>query len=376
VFSFYEFFAGGGMARAGLGESSQCLFANDVDYKKSKSYAENWGAEHLLVAGVHQIQMNQLPGVADLVWASFPCQDLSQAGVQGGLKEKRSGSFWPFWRLMKKLVKERRAPKIIVLENVCGTITSNSGSDFSAIADSFSRLNYRFGAVVVDAAKFVPQSRARLFFVGVHSDIAIPSSLLGSGPNQELHPKAMIYGINNFTKAARNKWVWWSLPSPANRAINLIDILENEPTKLDWHSKSQTQNLLDLMSGSHLNKVMYQAKSGRLAVGSLFKRMRQGAQRAEVRFDGIAGCLRTPSGGSSKQIILVIKDGDIKSRLISPREGARLMGLSDTYKLPSNDNDAYRLIGDGVAVPVVDYLSRNLFQIILNSSESFSGVAA
>jgi DNA (cytosine-5)-methyltransferase 1 len=40
---YYEFFAGGGMARAGLGSGWTCLFANDIDSKKRASYAANWG---------------------------------------------------------------------------------------------------------------------------------------------------------------------------------------------------------------------------------------------------------------------------------------------------------------------------------------------
>ncbi len=93
--TFYEFFAGGGMARAGLGEGWRCLFANDFDEKKALSYATNWGAEHLVVKDVAEVRVEALPGEADLAWASFPCQDLSLAGDGAGLKGHRSGSFWP-----------------------------------------------------------------------------------------------------------------------------------------------------------------------------------------------------------------------------------------------------------------------------------------
>ena len=118
--TFYEFFAGGGMARAGLGEGWRCLFANDFDEKKAATYAANWGAEHLLVKDVAKVRVAALPRGADLAWASFPCQDLSLAGDGAGLKGDRSGTFWPFWRLVEKLVKEERHPSVVVLENVCG----------------------------------------------------------------------------------------------------------------------------------------------------------------------------------------------------------------------------------------------------------------
>src|SRR5262249_28652351 len=91
-----------------------------------------------------------------------------------------------------------------------------------------------------------------------------------------------------------------------------------------------------------------------------YRRMRNGNQRAEVRFDGVSGCLRTPSGGSSRQTVVVVDKGRIRTRLLSPREAARLMGVDDTFWLPKRYNDAYKAMGDGVAVPVVRWLSQQL----------------
>lgn len=96
--SYYEFFAGGGMTRAGLGQEWSCIFANDIDAKKAASYAANWGKEHLVVRDVSKITPGDLPGRVDLAWASFPCQDLSLAGAGAGSKGERSGTFWPFWQ--------------------------------------------------------------------------------------------------------------------------------------------------------------------------------------------------------------------------------------------------------------------------------------
>src|SRR5580698_10881322 len=170
-FTFYEFFAGGGMARAGLGPGWRCLFANDFDPKKGVVYRANWGAEALITGDVREIKAADLPGTVDLAWASFPCQDLSLAGGGAGLKGDRSGTFWQFWGLMQDLIAEGRPPRIIALENVCGTLTSHDGKDFAAICSTFERANYAFGAVVIDAALFVPQSRPRLFIIGVRGDV-------------------------------------------------------------------------------------------------------------------------------------------------------------------------------------------------------------
>ena len=84
--------------------------------------------------------------------------------------------------------------------------------------------------------------------------------------------------------------------------------------------------------------------------------MRNGCQQLELRTDGIAGCLRTPEGGSSKQFLVVKSGGEIHARLLSVREAARLMGAPDTYKLPGNSNDGYKAMGDAVVVPVAKYI--------------------
>ena len=82
--------------------------------------------------------------------------------------------------------------------------------------------------------------------------------------------------------------------------------------------------------------------------------------RAEARFDGVAGCLRTPSGGSSRQAVVLVEGKRVRSRLLAPREAAHLMGLPGSYELPESYNDAYHLCGDGVAAPVVGHLAQHL----------------
>ncbi|HXW18936.1 MAG TPA: DNA cytosine methyltransferase, partial [Roseiarcus sp.] len=142
-FTFCEFFAGGGMARAGLGDSWRCLFANDFDEKKVSTYKANWGAGDITHCDVASLVTSDLPTKAvDLVWASFPCQDLSLAGGYRGLGREnddsrtRSGTFWPFWKLVRDLVRRGAAPRTIVLENVPGCLTSHGGKDFAAIASA------------------------------------------------------------------------------------------------------------------------------------------------------------------------------------------------------------------------------------------------
>jgi DNA (cytosine-5)-methyltransferase 1 len=372
---YYEFFAGGGMARAGLGASWTCVFANDFDSRKAASYAANWGSGEFRVGDVAKLNPAELPGVAMLAWASFPCQDLSLAGMGAGLKGERSGTFWPFWNLMTGLASEGRAPPLIVIENVCGALTSHDGQDFAAICDRLADGGYRFGAMVIDAVNFVPQSRPRLFIVAAHRSHSIPDVLLADGSDAHWHTPALAKAYSKLSKPSQDAWLWWRLPAAPKRNVSFGDIIEVEPEGVKWHTPQETHRLLAMMSPINHSKVVEAKKAGRRMVGGVYKRMRldesgRKIQRAEVRFDDIAGCLRTPVGGSSRQTIMIIESDDLRSRLLSPREAARLMGLPEDYVLPRNYNEAYHLVGDGVAVPVVRFLAEHILEPALAGTRS------
>ncbi|MGA8610419.1 MAG: DNA cytosine methyltransferase [Xanthobacteraceae bacterium] len=377
--TFYEFFAGGGMARAGLGVGWRCTFANDFDEMKAATYRDNWGADHLVCGDVAKVKASDLPGVADLCWASFPCQDLSLAGDYRGLGRAdsvamtRSGTFWPFWKLMEELVREGRAPRLIVLENVYGALTSHEGRDFVAISAALSDSEYRFGAVVVDARLFVPQSRPRVFFIAARSGEHIPEGLVVDGPQSLWHPAALRAAHAALSDEARKNWIWWDIRAPGARNTVFADLIEETPTAVDWHTPEQTQHILRMMSPANRAKVAAAIEANGTIIGGVYRRTRPDEkgvkrQRAEVRFDDVAGCLRTPAGGSSRQTILVIEGEKIRSRLLSPREAARLMGLDDSYKLPTRYNDAYHVAGDGVCVPVVRHLAHNLIEPVIGAT--------
>jgi DNA (cytosine-5)-methyltransferase 1 len=366
--NFYEFFAGGGMARAGLGDFWNCTFANDFSEQKAKSYRMNWGNDHLIVEDINKVSPSLLPGTADLAWASFPCQDLSLAGNGAGLKGERSGTFWGFLKLIQELKLQSRKPSMIVLENVYGTLTSHEGKDFEAIAKSVAGEGYNFGALVVDAIQFVPQSRPRVFIVCIDENLIIPNEVVCKRPSPSWHPEKVICAYNALPKKVKSKWKWWKMPEPTHQLMTLDDIIDNAPKGVDWHTDKETQKILSMMTALNRAKVITAQQAGRIQVGAIYKRTREGIQRAEVRFDGVAGCLRTPSGGSSRQTIMVVDGPKIRTRLISPREAARLMGLPESYVLPTKYNEAYHLVGDGVVVPVVAHISQNILIPIFNAN--------
>lgn len=358
------------MARAGLGDGWSCLFANDVDARKGAAYAENWGAGALRIADIQTLTPADIPGKADLAWGSFPCQDLSLAGAQAGLDGSRSGTFYPFWRLMRGLIDDDRGPPLIALENVCGTLTSHGGADFAAIGKAFTEAGYVWGALVIDAALFTPQSRPRLFMVGARVDPEALRELSCAGPSEPFHSRALQAAVGQLPDPVGRRHVWWRLPIPPPRQRVFRDEIEEKPSDVGWHTQSETARLLSMMSPANLAKVAAARVSGRPQVGAVYRRTRPGpgggpVQRAEVRFDDVAGCLRTPAGGSSRQTILLVDGPTVRSRLLSARETARLMGLPDSYRLPAGYTQAYHLTGDGVAPPVVRHLAQHLFEPLL-----------
>ena len=352
-YSFLEFFAGGGMARLGLGENWRCRFANDLDPMKCAAYRVNFGAADLVESSIEDLTLQDLPnGRTDLAWASFPCQDLSLAGARGGIAGKRSGLFFAFWRLIEALAAEARAPRLVVIENVAGLASSNDGRDLAEIGRLMTAAGYAVRAGVVDAATFTPQSRPRLFIVGFHGDAASAFSSVERPRTQLALPPPLAPD-------------WAPLPLPATRRNTRLDDIIDWDNR-SWDAKAKTAKLLAMMSPLQRARLETLIKTGERRAGAGFRRMRivDGVrmQRFEARFDGLAGCLRTPAGGSSRQILVTIRDGEARTRLMSPAEAARLMGLPEDYILPEGANAALKLCGDGVSVPVVRWLAETVLE--------------
>jgi DNA (cytosine-5)-methyltransferase 1 len=257
----------------------------------------------------------------------------------------------------------------VVLENVVGALTSHGGRDFAAIAGALAKEGFRFGALVIDARLFLPQSRPRLFVIALSRGANAPANLVG---DSLAAPRALRAAVEGLDRRTRSLWTWWRLPEPPRRNLFLSDIIEDKPENVEWHSKAETARLVSLMSTAHRARLDRARRSGAREVGAVYRRTRVDAlggkvQRAEIRFDGVAGCLRTSRGGSSRQTILIVEGRKTRSRLLSPREAARLMGLAEDYALPARYNEAYDLVGDGVAVPVVRHLAETLLEPLLIS---------
>ena len=258
------------------------------------------------------------------MWGSFPCQDPSLAGNGAGLGGARSGTFHAFWGLANDLLREGRGPTIVAIENVCGALTSRGGRDFETLCRTWAEAGYAFGALVINADRFLPQSRPRLFVVGVRADVEIDPALLANGPERPFHPDNLRRAVARLPADLRERTLWWRLPEPEAAPASLAELTETDGPHLEWHNQAQTARLLEMMSPVNRAKVEAVRTAADRQVGALFRRTRTDAagrkvQRAEVRFD-MAGCLRTPGGGSSRQTLVIVEHGRVRSRLMTRSE--------------------------------------------------------
>jgi DNA (cytosine-5)-methyltransferase 1 len=341
--TMHEFFAGSGLVAYGLKGGFRPVWANDICPKKAAVYKANFMAEHFVLDDIKNVSGASLPS-AHLSWASFPCQDLSLAGAMGGIDADRSGLVWEFVRILNEMPQK---PGLLLLENVIGLLSADDGAHYKKLHKTLVGLGYKCGAVVVDAVHFVPQSRPRVFIIAVRKGVSIPDELLDDGRNW-LHNKAAAkLGME------LPDWIWWQAKKPASRNYKINDIL-------DLTLPYDKDNVLSIIPPAHWERL--NGFDNVVATG--YRRTRHNKQCLELRFDGMAGCLRTPEGGSSKQFLVVKTGKEIHARVVSSREVARLMGAPDSYKLPESYNDAYKAMGDAVALPVASFIC-NAFLIKL-----------
>lgn len=342
-----DFFAGGGLVTEGMRGLFKTVWALDNSPKKAAVYIANHGADHFKLDSIEKILGSALP-VADAAWASFPCQDLSLAGRMDGLAGGRSGLVWEWLRIIDEMPSR---PKLLIAENVLGLMSVEGGKHYQAIHKALQARGYKSGAIVLNAVNWLPQSRPRVFIVSVPKEFNC--SRFSTPFPGWAHRAAII-------KAAigLSDWVWWKIPQPEEKTLHLSDIID-ETAQLDNEIKRRKN--LAMIPTNHQKQLETELSNG-FKVAAGYKRTRNGKQVLELRFDKVAGCLRTPNGGSSRQVLVLKKDGRLVTRLVSVRETARLMGAPESYSIPGTYNDGYKAMGDAVAVPVVRHLAKTLLQ--------------
>jgi len=356
--TFAEFFAGIGLMRMGLEKEGWSIaFANDIAADKYEMYAEHFqdAMSHFILGDIHKLSADCVPAVA-LATASFPCNDLSLAGMRKGLAGQASSAYWEFVRILDEM-RERRPP-LVLLENVAGFLTSHEGRDFQSELLALNRLGYAVDPFIIDAARFVPQSRVRLFVIGCRQNgqgmWKAKESL--SFYESDIRPKPLAEFILCHPEIV---WNLRDMPSLPINAPLLPEILEELPNDSPlWWNDARRDYLISQMSERHAAQLKKMMENDHLSFGTIFRRIRKSRSMAELRTDLVAGCLRTPRGGSARQILIQAGKGPVSVRFLTPRECARLMGADD-FVIKTDFNKALFGFGDAVCVPVVAWIARN-----------------
>jgi len=347
-----EFFAGIGLVRLALERQGfRVVFANDIDEDKLEIYRDNFDAADFHLGDIHQLDAAAIPG-CELFTASFPCNDLSVAGARAGLEGGQSSAFWGLVRILE--ARQERRPNLVLLENVPGFLTSHGGKDFEAALAALGGLGYACDAFLLDAAHFTPQSRLRMFVVAKRDVSARPTFGLQSSA---LRSASLV----NFIHAhPQLPWDIAPLPAPPVREQALESILEDladdDPA---WWSCERADYFMAQLSERHaaIAEEMIAGRTPRFATA--FRRVRKGRSMAELRTDGVAGCLRTPRGGSGRQILFKAGKGRYQVRLLTARECARLQGVPDSFEINVRLNQALFGFGDAVCVPAVEWIAEH-----------------
>jgi len=356
-----EFFAGIGLVRAALAEARiEVKWANDIEPVKAQLYAANFPDDDYVVGDIRSVAGAELPAI-DVATASFPCTDLSLAGWRRGLAGSQSGMFWQFARILHEM--EERRPRAVLLENVPGFATSHGGRDLHKAIERLNELGYSCDIFQVDARHFVPQSRPRLFIVGLRTPV-------GERPIRPdtLRPRHIVeFGLRN--PYLEMHAFPLHLP-PADRRT-LADIVERLPAdSAEWWDERRSEQFLSSLSALQAER-LNQLRKGATTWRTAYRRTRNSVAVWEIRPDAISGCLRTARGGSSKQALVEAGEGSVRLRWMTGREYARLQGVGDEFEFDGlSRNKVMFGFGDAVCVPVVAWIASTYLRPVLAGGQA------
>lgn len=297
-YSFIDLFAGvGGMRMAFEAAGGKCVFSSEWDSAAQKTYAANFG--EVPHGDITEISADSIP-TFDVLLAGFPCQPFSSIGKRAGFLHKTQGTL--FYDVLRIL--QSKKPRAFLLENVQGLVTHDHGRTFSTIIQALEDSGYITHYRILDASDFgVPQFRKRIYIVGFLSS-------QGRSPSQ---------------------FEW---PKPRKVKVGIGKFIESG---VEDHSISK-----------HLQKsYIYKVDDGRPQVIS-------GASTIQVK------TLVASYHKIQRLSGTFVSDGPTGLRLLTPNECKAIMGFPKSFKLPVSRTQAYRQMGNSVAVPVVRAIAKQI----------------
>lgn len=358
-----EFFAGIGLVRLGLERAGfRVVWANDIEPAKAKMYRGHFKDEtdHYMVEDIAQVSCKDLPKGLSLAWASFPCIDVSLAGWRRGLNGQHTGTFWHFIRILSELHSnsEFTLPPVVALENVTGLATSHKGQDLTDTIKALNELGYSVDVLVLDARRFVAQSRPRLFLVG-----ALNPPTDSKDDVDELRPPVLRRFFEDGDLLTHRAALPQPPPLKNSGLSEAIEALPDDDPQ--WWPADRTKAFLDSLSQIQKARLDVLQDSLEPVYRTAYRRTRNGVPTWEIRADEIAGCLRTARGGSSKQALVKASKQGVRVRWMTGREYANLMGANDYALDGLGRNQALYGFGDAVSVDAVAWLGEHYLMPLL-----------
>lgn len=160
-------FSGAGGLDLGLIQAGhKVTWANDIDTDCVETYRRNIG-DHIVLGDISTMDVGPLPS-ADLVVGGFPCQGFSLANLRRSGADSRNKLYREFVRVVR-----HARPAYFLAENVRGILSLEGGTAILRILEEFREIGYDVDYRLLNAADYgVPQSRWRVFIVGVRLDLA------------------------------------------------------------------------------------------------------------------------------------------------------------------------------------------------------------
>jgi DNA (cytosine-5)-methyltransferase 1 len=296
----------------------EIAFANDIMKEAQETYNANF-SHKLVLRDIREVKNSELPK-ADVVIGGFPCQDFSTAGNRLGFDSERGLLY-----LQMKRVIEHIKPLAFVAENVQGLTNLNGTNTIDKIVSDLAKVGYKVSYNLLNAADFlVPQSRKRVFIIGIRDDLLINN--LGIP-----FPKELVDFFNPvyFTSKDAIDDLWFSLDK---------GLIQN-------HSK-QDYSKAKFYPGKKMQ--------GNLKIDPYKP---SPTIRAE-HHGNIEGHYRTTDGTNSDDVTTW--------RRLSVRECARLQSFPDNFIFPTSSSSAYRVIGNAVP-PILAWHIFRALSIYLNN---------
>lgn len=311
-FRFIDLFAGIGGLRLGFERvGGRCVFTSEIDRFACQTYEANFGEKP--DGDITEIDAEVIPE-HDVLLAGFPCQPFSLAGVsklnslerKHGFDDPTRGTL--FFHI-KRIIDHHR-PRAFLLENVKNLRNHDRGRTYSVIRNTLAdELGYRVFDAVIDASHLVPQHRERIFIVGFDRDVPFDFPAL-------------------------------PLVGPSLKTILLNEEEVPEKYALSDHLWQYLQDYAE----KHRKK------------GNGF-----GFSIADP--EGVTRTLSARYHKDGSEILISRGEGQNPRRL-TPLECKRLMGFPEDFEMPVSDTQAYRQLGNAVAVPIVERIAASMAETL------------